>query len=70
MTFDSVGVQLLWASHRSRARWLHLTTPLTVPAFFLCDPYAIKLLSVTALVMAVLQYGVARFNQQQGNKVI
>ena len=65
-----LDLQFLWSPNQARAQWLHLTTPLTLPAFFLSDPYATKLLAVIALVMAAVQFGVTRFTQQQGNIVI
>lgn len=65
-----LDMQFMWTPNQARGRWLPLTTPLAIPAFFLSDPYATKLLAVIAIVMAAVQFGLTRFTQQQGNKVI
>lgn len=47
-----------------------MTLPLSLPAFFLSDPYATKLLAVASVAMAAVQFGMTRYTQQQGIRLI
>ena len=64
------GVQFLWQPRQAGSTWHFLTLPLSLPAFFLSDPYATKLLVVTSVAMAAVQFGMTRYTQQQGMKLI
>ncbi|KAA6419880.1 MAG: hypothetical protein FRX49_10243, partial [Trebouxia sp. A1-2] len=49
-------LQFLWKPSQALSMWHYLTTPLSVPAFFLSGPYATKLLAISSLGMAALQF--------------
>lgn len=64
------GLQFLWKSRQAVNTWHYLTVPLSLPAIFLSDPYATKLLAATSVAMAAVQFGMTKFTQQQGMKLI
>ena len=66
----TIGLQFLWKSTQAVSTWHYLTVPLSLPATFLSDPYATKLLAVSSVVMAAIQFGMTKFTQQQGMKLI